>query len=434
LGTVLVVLATVPAAQAETYALTEAVNIGDCFHVRLDMKLTGENRIKGDGKIMPIKLEAMAVHEFPERVLSLGGDGLPNKAARLYETAKVVISVGGDRFERSLRPERRQCVAQRYKDQPLLYSPAGPLTRDEVEVTEHFDSLQVLGLLPIKSVEVGETWKVPSPVVQALCAFEGLTEQDLSCKLEKVKDNIARVSITGSASGIDLGAMVKLKIEGMYRFDLSTNRLVTLDWSQKDDREQGPVNPASVLDTTISLKRTAIQQPEGLSDGTLAGVPADLNPPASMINLSYQEPKGRYELIHGREWYIVAQVNNHLVMRLMERGDFVAQVTITPWTPAEKGKHLTPEQFKGAMAETPGWQMEKELQAGQVPGEQDRWIYRVSALGQMDGVAVLQNFYLVAGPDGQQVVLVFTMTPKQGEKLGSRDLSLAGSIEFPTRK
>jgi hypothetical protein len=86
------------------------------------------------------------------------------------------------------------------------------------------------------------------------------------------------------------------------------------------------------------------------------------------------------------------------------------------------------------MAETPGWELEKELQAGEVPGERDRWIYRVSAIGQMDGVQVLQNFYLVAGPAGQQVVLVFTMTPKQAEKLGSRDLSLAGSIEFPMKR
>jgi hypothetical protein len=49
----------------------------------------------------------------------------------------------------------------------------------------------------------------------------------------------------------------------------------------------------------------------------------------------------------------------------------------------------------------------------------------------MDGLAVVQNFYLVAAPGGEQVVLAFTMTPKQADKLGARDLSLVGSLDVP---
>ena len=33
-----------------------------------------------------------------------------------------------------------------------------------------------------------------------------------------------------------------------------------------------------------------------------------------------------------------------------------------------------------------------------------------------------------------QVVVAVTLTPKKAEQLGSRDLSLAGSIEFPGPK
>ena len=58
----------------------------------------------------------------------------------------------------------------------------------------------------------------------------------------------------------------------------------------------------------------------------------------------------------------------------------------------------------------------------------------MSALGSMDGTAVLQNFYLVAGPNGDQVVIAVTLAPKKAEQLGGRDLSLAGSVEFPAAK
>jgi hypothetical protein len=52
----------------------------------------------------------------------------------------------------------------------------------------------------------------------------------------------------------------------------------------------------------------------------------------------------------------------------------------------------------------------------------------------MDGMAVVQNFYLVASKKGEQVVLAFTMTPKQAEKLGTRDLAMVASLDFPTSR
>jgi hypothetical protein len=55
-------------------------------------------------------------------------------------------------------------------------------------------------------------------------------------------------------------------------------------------------------------------------------------------------------------------------------------------------------------------------------------------LGQLDGVPVMQNFYLVPGPDGEQVVVAFTLSPKQADKLGARDISLVTSMEVPAPK
>jgi hypothetical protein len=431
LGTVALFLAAA-AARAETYPINETAQAGDCFHVRLDLKLSGELRVYKGGEPLPLKLEAVAAHEYPERVLSAGAAGLPEKAARHYETARATITVAGEKSERTLRPDRRLIVAQRYKDQPLVYSPAGALTRDELDLTaSHFDSLCVTGLLPVKPVALGETWKVPSGVVQAACNFEGLADHDLTGKLEEVKDNVATFRITGKAAGIDLGAMVKVTVEATGRFDLAAKRLVALDWTQKDEREQGPASPAMATSSTVTLRRQAVEQPESLSDVALVSVPPEPTPPLSLTQLDFHDPKGRYALLHAREWHLVSQTETHTVLRLMERGDFVAQVTVTPWTPAGKGKHLSPEDFKDAMAATPGWQPEKELQAGEVPQDGGRWVYRLSVLGQLDGVDVLQNFYLIASPDGEQVVVTFSLNPKQADKLGARDLQFVGGLDVP---
>ena len=74
----------------------------------------------------------------------------------------------------------------------MVYSPAGPLTRPEIDLTsEHFDSLSVVGLLPGKAVAIGDTWKIANTVAQALGGFEGVTEHTLTGKLDEIKEDIA---------------------------------------------------------------------------------------------------------------------------------------------------------------------------------------------------------------------------------------------------
>src|SRR5262249_61429025 len=97
---------------AQTYSLAEAPQPGDCFRIQLQMKLTGEMRINRDDKSIPVKLIAAATHEFPERILIVGKNGLPQKLARIYESAKAEITAGDHRSERPHRPDATLTLAQ----------------------------------------------------------------------------------------------------------------------------------------------------------------------------------------------------------------------------------------------------------------------------------------------------------------------------------
>lgn len=431
LGIGVLALVTVQPAWSQTVTLAENLQAGDCFRLRLEMTLSGEIRVHKGDKPVAMKRTATATHEFPERILAVGASHMPTRVVRAYETARAAIGLDGQSSERTLRPERRLIVVERTKNQVLAYCPTGPLTREELELTgEQFDTLALTGLLPAKEVSVGATWKLSNEVVQSLCGFEGLTGQELRCKLEEVKNNVARITATGTATGIDLGALAKLKIDASCLFDLNCHRIVALEWKQQDERDQGPASPATTVQTTTTLRRTPIEQPPSLNEVALVSVPAG-EPPPQMTQLTHHEAKDRYDLAYSRDWQMVAQTDDHVVMRLLDQGDFIAQVTITPWTRARPGEHLTADAFQKAMASTPGWEQADILQASEVPAEAGRWVYRISALGKMDGMKLLQNFYLVAGPYGEQVVLAFTMTQARAEKLGSRDLSLVGSLDFP---
>src|SRR5262249_55540059 len=149
--------------------------------VKLGMELTGELKLQQEGQPRPLKQSASATHEYAERVLAAAADGTAAKSARFYRTAKVAITVGSEKSERTLRDDRRLLICQREKDGLLAWCPRGTLTREELQLTEHFDTLALTGLLPGRDVPVGETWKLANPVAQALCHFDGLTAQELSC-------------------------------------------------------------------------------------------------------------------------------------------------------------------------------------------------------------------------------------------------------------
>jgi len=434
LGVIGCLLTAAGACWAQSATLTEPIAAGDCFHVQMEMKLTGQMRVSKAGDALSLKMEAEANHELRERVLILTAAGLVEKSARLYDKAVASITVGQDKMTKVLRPERKLIVAHRLRDGLLAYCPTAPLNRAELDVTsDNFDLLSIVGLLPGKEVAVGDTWKIAHATAQNVCNFEGLTGHTLTGKLQSVKDGVARFSVTGTADGIDLGALVKLTIDAQGEFDLKTKRLVRLEWSQKDDREAGPVSPATKVETRTLIKRKQIEPSADLSDAALVSIPeGGAAPPSALTQLEHRDVKDRFELTYGREWQIVSQSESRLIMRLMEHGDFIAQVQVTPWERAKKGKHLSVEEFRDAMNSTPGWELEKELQAGKVPSPVDgRTIIRLSLLGKLDGVAVMQNFYLVAIEDGQQVVVAFTLSPKQADKLGARDISLVTSMEVP---
>jgi hypothetical protein len=411
--------------------LTEQVKPADCFAYTLEMKLQGELHIKKETGPSNLKLEASAKHQFTERVLS-SADATVSRAVRHYDSVGVAINVGGNRSERSLRPSRKLIVAQRHQDQRMVYCPVGALQRGELEaVGDHFDTLMVAAVTPGKKVKQSDTWEIGKAIAGPLCNLEGVTEGGLTGKLLKVEVDQAHFSLAGKVAGVEHGAQVKCEVEATGVFDLKRKRLVKLKWQQRDQRDQGPVSPASETNVTVTLTRNAIDTPAELADVALISVPDGFTPPPALTFVEYRDVKGRYALFHPREWQLTAITPDHAVWRLVERGEFVAQATVTPWTKADKGKTLEPEAFKKAMNNTSGWRPEREIQAGKVDTADGKYVYRFSVLGQLDGVEVMQTFFLVANTEGEQVVVTFTLSPKNAEKLGAKDFSLVGSLEVP---
>jgi hypothetical protein len=435
---VILSVATNATARAQTCDLTEGPLVDSICRVELKMLFDGEIKVRQDAKDLVLKQSAEATHEFVERGLEMGPGNLLQRAARFYKVAQARLAI--ESAPRTLRPERALVIAQRVHDQLTVYALAGLFTREEFELTEHFDTLALPGVLPGKSTSVGETWKISNAAAQALCELDGLSAHDLVGKLESVKDGVANIGINGTASGIDLGAAVKIQVAATAAFDIKARRIASLDWKQHEERDQGPVSPALKAEVRTTVKRTPIAAADEVHDFALVKMPDKGKPPVEeMTQIQYADARGRFVLNYNRDWHLVGRTEDNVVLRLMDRGDFVAQVTVTAWKNADPGQHASPAEFKAAMAATPGWKQEKLEDEQEIKSDSKYWIYRLAAAGQFDGEEAVQYFYLVAGPDGDQTVLTFTMTPKQAQKLESRDVTLLrglsySSVQAPTSK
>jgi hypothetical protein len=415
------------AAQAQTYSLAEPAQPSTFYRIQLSMALTGQLKVLVDEQEKSLKETATASHEYVERILEAGPDSTATRSARVYKEAKVAITVDGRQHDRGLRADRKFVAAQRLPEGVLISSPDGLLTREEADVTEHFDTLSITGLLPASNVAVGDSWKVGNATVQALCHLQALSEQTLTCKLDQVKDDVATFSIAGTASGIDLGASVKTIVAASGRFDLKQHRLVDVDWRESDERGQGPVSPAAAVEVAVKVRRAAIEPVNELSD--IAVVP--LLTRQALTDLETKDSKDRFALQYAREWYVVGRTDEHVVFRLMDRGEYVAQLTIAPWQKAAAGKHLSPDEVKSIVANSPGWSQDTLLKAEEIKLMTGQWAYLVAGEGELGNDRAVQYFYFIAGPEGDQAVLTFTMTPGQTQKLGSRDLEVVRGFLLP---
>ncbi len=436
IATVLLLLAAafvLPAHAAEKYLLKEKWEPGDQWRTALRLQLNGEMYMRSEEKVLTLTLGAQVAHQFPERLLNIDALGQPSRVARYYEQAKGSVAFQGAASPRSLRPERRLQVAQRAKDATVIYAPGGPMLRQELELTgDHLDVLMVSALLPEKEMTIGETWEVAIPAVQALVGLEGVISQDVKGKLEKVQGDAARLTFAGSVDGIAYGAEMKATVAATCTFDMKAQHITALEWKQTEERQHGPVSQHIKAESTTTMNRTFGTKAAELSDAVVGQLPAEPGP--AHLLLTYLDPKGRCQFFHERGWHTVAQTEQYTVMRLMDKGELIGQVNVVPWKKDKPGQHVSPEEMQKLIEQSASFTLDQVIQSGTVTADKGNWAYRISAVGKSDDTAMMQNFYAVAGPKGDQAVLIFTTEVNLAERLGGHDLSIVGTVTFPPGK
>jgi len=356
-------------------------------------------------------------------------------AARHYVSAEAEIIVDGRTEKSSLSSTRRSMLlVQSAEDAGVaVFSPLGPMTRDDLElVSTQCDPLLLGAVLPEEPVAPEQKWPVTNEHAAALFGLDEVSRCNLRCTLKNVDAGSAHVLLVGSVSGKALGANSELQVDGEITFDRRRRWISGVNVQIKEKREVGLVAPGFEIEAHIATQIEPAEAPPELAADEVANL--SLEPTAAKTALDFASPALGLAFIHDRRWRVTQHRRDALVLRMVDQGQFVAQCNITPLRPAVDEHPVEMAKFRAQVEESLSRYGGKIDEASQATTDDGLQILRIAASAQVKETPIVWYHYLLTHEDGRRLVVVFTITGEQEAEFDTADHDLIGSLRFLDRE
>ena len=427
-----VVLLAVASTTADEVTLREVARPGDSTRATVELKAEGTFRpasLPGAPESKPLALKVETKVEFAERVAAVDAKGQPSRSVRQVERAAAAINGEVRPYNSALRAEVATLVADRREGSVAIVSPGGPLTRPELELVQGpGDTLALPFLLPPRSVGVGDHWTVGDLAAKGLSGYDALATNALEATLDSLDDAKARVRLLGTVRGAALGGEGSMACDGTFTFDRKANRVETLTFRRAETRRPGPVEAGLDVKSVLVVTRAAAALARPLDDDTFVDKALDASKGPDL--LLFVAPEGKYRLLHDRDWHLYWDDDRQVILKRLDRGEMVAQCNLSAGPNAGKGRHQDLDQFRGDLKKALGARFVQFVGQGEVDGAAGGFRYKVTIQGRQGDSGVLWHYYLIANPDGDQLIATFTLGLGQRAQFADQDLRLIGSMEW----
>lgn len=386
-----------------------------------------------ESELQKLKLAVLANLVYDERSLLVPvSPKAPMRSVRHYENARAAIEVDEQETNSTLRDERRLIAVDVDKGKATLYSPAGPLDHDELDLTDIPANTLVLDrLLPSYQVVVDESWKHSDELVGLLLGLDAVSSSRVESAITSVKKSIALIEMTGEAQGAIHGVSTEIQVRAKYQFDLSANRITWFGLLIREKRSIGHVGPGLDIIARLQMKITPIEESPHLTDRALRGLSLDSKEDNSW--LAYESIGGGWQLLNDRRWFMTSDEHKAAVFRMIDAGEFVAQCNVASLPQVDVEKLPTLSKFQEDIQAGLGESFGQFISAKQETNDLGYRVFRVVADGMASEVPIQWIYYLLADQSGRQLTMVFVVEPELIERLAGADEQLAAAVQFVDR-
>src|SRR5262249_25535650 len=149
-------------------------------------------------------------------------------------------------------------------------------------------------------------------------------------------DGVAEIAAAGSVSGAVGGVSTEIELKIKFRFDIKAERISFLALLVKEKRAVGHIGPG--LDTVAKLivNITPAGRSEFLTADVLRELPRRSTP--DLTHLAYASRGGQFRFDYDRRWYLTSDDAKLAVLRLLDRGELVAQCNVSALATGKKEK------------------------------------------------------------------------------------------------
>ncbi|MCA9153851.1 MAG: hypothetical protein KDA38_03655 [Planctomycetales bacterium] len=417
---------------------------GSHLEVKTILEVDGSLRVNPDGKkVVELPLKLVANHQYAERWLSptrrtnSGDSGEQPATVRLYRKAEADMRIEDSSRQITLDDERRIVAVHLGEGRPKLYSPLGPITRDDLELIDVQGNSALLDeLLPSgeQRTKTGEGWTIDKAVIGYLLGLEAVSQSDVSAKLASVENDVAIIDIGGAVSGAVGGVASEIECKAKLNFDLKSQQITWLAMSIQEDRAIGHAEAG--FKVTARLRMAIADSSDNdsvpeLADDSLANLPIAYNLGSEL--LQFQSQPGGFRLLHDRRWRLMGDEAKLAVMRMVDQGDLIAQCNISNLPAFSLGKQLTLEAFHADIEKSLGDQFMQFTEASESLNQQQLRVLKCVATGNSSGLPIVWVYYHLSNDAGRRLAIGFTLEDRLLEQFAEADQVLVNSLEFTER-
>jgi hypothetical protein len=430
----------VPESTSETSIdLTPRVGAGDFAEVTIELECGGTMQVRDESQpgaaavdqaapqSLPMSVSAKLVYD-EHRVAPAAGN-LATRSIRYYSEAAAVLKVENGGLTPKLADDHRLVVAENPGGR-LSFAAAGrPLDREELDLIDVTgDSLAVDSLLPNRTVSADATWPADPNTMAAILSMDSVAAAQVENVLDKFNRDFALVRIAGAVVGTVDGSATEMEVRGVYLFDRKLERVTRFNLAVKEKRPIGGATPG--LDGVAKLRMNIkpLESSPNLPPATLAKLESNRSLQLDMLQL--EPEKQGYRVSHDRRWIVTNKDRESTTLRRVERGDVLAQCTITSLPAKSAGHQTTLDQFERDIRFALKEKFSELVSSRQWTNSFGHHCLEVVVRGTAEEVPIEWHYYLVAPESGNRVSIAVTIQGEMVIRLAAADRTLVNAVEL----
>ncbi len=304
----------------------------------------------------------------------------------------------------------------------VLFSPLGPLDRDELDlITVPANSAMVDALLPNRLVAVGETWKLDTDWLAPLLGLDAVHRSTVVCKLDRVEKNLAIVHAREPSAVRRTGVSSEITLAAKYSFDTQLKRITWYAMTLKEKRAVGHAHPALEATARVQMAiEKAVQRADSAPER--AGRPElKADEPARL--LEFRSPSRRLRAAAGPPLARDDRAGGRERPADGGPGDLIAQSNISALPPLEKGETFSHRGFPAGREAGLGRPF-RRIRHGLGIGHRQRPARHAGGHDRQDSeLSIDWVYYHLTDDQGRRASCVFTYESELGRPIRGRATS-----------